>query len=190
MAAPKTKKHEREKIKAEIARLRIQGKTLREIAEALGGNLSNVAIHYWWHKIEDEWKAGSQADIALYKGKQLREIMLLREEAWAAWQRSQEDAEMQLSKMKRGTDEAGVNTQETQLRKEGQVGDPRFLQVVEWCNEREAKLLGTDAPTEQNINLPNIYRFPVKIKDQREWENLAKDHAKPNGKEGGNNGSP
>lgn len=143
MAAPKTRKHERERIKAEIARLRIQGKSQPEIGRILGG-MTRQAISYHWRKIEDEWKRSSQADIALYKGKQLDEITILREEAWAAWKRSQEDAEMQMSKMKQG---AGSGPQqESQLRKEGQVGDPRFLQVVEWCNEREAKLLGLDAP--------------------------------------------
>lgn len=58
----------------------------------------------------------------------------------------------------------------------------RILRIM----ERRAKLLGLDAPIEQNINLPNVYRFPIKIGDQSEWEKLAKGHAKSNGIEGGN----
>lgn len=152
MAAPKTRKHERERIKAEIARLRIQGKTLPEIGALLGG-YSKQAISYHWRKIEDGWKQSAQADIALYKGRQLDEITVLREEAWEAWKRSQRDAEASGSKLVRDADgtakgkkRGASGRQESFMRKEGQVGDPRFLQIIDDVARREARLLGLDAP--------------------------------------------
>lgn len=153
MAAPKTRKHEREKVRAEIARLRIQGKTLLEIGKLLGG-CSKQAISYHWRRIEDGWKRSALADLALYKGRQLDEIDVLREEAWEAWERSQRDAETSGSRLVQDAGspaknkEGGVpaGKQESFMRREGQVGDPRFLQIIDDVARREARLLGLDAP--------------------------------------------
>lgn len=158
MAAPKTRRHEREKVKAEIARLRIQGKSEAEIGRILGG-VTRQAISYHWRKIEDGWKRSAQADIALYKGRQLDEIAVLREEAWEAWSRSQRDAETSGSKLVKGAGaiakdkEKGEVTekQETFMRREGQVGDPRFLQLIDDVARREARLLGLDAPQKTSL---------------------------------------
>jgi hypothetical protein len=67
---------------------------------------------------------------------------------WQAWQRSTENKEVESTKViesGKGEDRKPERL-EAATRSEGQAGDPRFLQGVQWCIERRCKLLGLDEP--------------------------------------------
>lgn len=135
----KTKVQKAEEL-ARIATLHARGKTRVGIAKELG--ISRQWVDTCLVKIYEGWEK-------LRKGagnRLLAEANEVREEAWSAWERSKENAEIRtqrIRKVEAGGQGAPV---EVAIRTEGQVGDATYLRHVEWANEREAKILGTDAP--------------------------------------------
>jgi len=141
MAATKREPFQREQDRTVIARLYLQGKTQAEIAIQIG--VSRVQISYDLKAIQNEWREKRFRDIDQMKADQLAKIDEIEREAWNAWRRSQEDKVVSVAE--RVVDEA--ERSKTSLRKEGQAGDPRFLERVSWCVEQRLKIFGFYAPT-------------------------------------------
>ncbi len=76
------------------------------------------------------------------KVRQLAQVRKMMAEGWAAWERSK----LAKARIKRKKGGAGEPTGEEQST-EGQVGNVAYLKVVQAAMEREAKILGIDAPT-------------------------------------------
>jgi hypothetical protein len=147
---PKRKPAEREADLLETAQRYARGESYREIAAVINSHrtyqLSHQTISKDVVEILKRWRATAAAEISEAKAAELLRINQLEREAWMAWERSKEDAQRRKS-VRTG----GDTPDRVELNVEGQCGDPRYLQQVQWCIERRCKLLGLDAPTKQEV---------------------------------------
>jgi hypothetical protein len=135
---------------AEIAKLYCEGKTQAEIGHRL--NLSQQQVSHDLKAIRAEWLESSIRDFDTAKAQELAKIDHVEAEAWKGWEKSRLDKEITIS----GTEEAdGTVKNKAQVRKEGQAGDPRFLETVHRCIERRCKLLGLDPPERRELTGAN-----------------------------------
>lgn len=121
-----------------IARMYLSGSLQVEIAEKLGLDQSTVSRDL--KTLNDEWLQSALIDFNEARALELQRINNLEIIYFEAWQRSCEDAETVVKKIK------GDGDKELQQTTKGQAGDPRFLSGVQWCIERRCKLLGLDEP--------------------------------------------
>jgi predicted transcriptional regulator len=129
-----------------IADLYLQGEIQADIAEAL--EISQATVSRDIKALQGEWLASALVDFNEAKAQELAKIDKLEREYWDAWQRSCEDKEATLVENREAK---GDKQSKSWLRREGQAGDPRFLQGVQWCIERRCKILGIDAPEKKEI---------------------------------------
>lgn len=129
-----------------MSQMYLQGDTQADIAETTG--LSQPTISRILTELKVEWQQSALIDINEAKARELAKIDALELEYWAAWKRSQENAEVETTKMQ-GSDPAAPGKLEKQKRVEGQVGDPRYLQGIQWCIQRRCEIIGIDAPKKQ-----------------------------------------
>jgi len=133
-----------------IAGLYLRGYTQAQIAETINADpkrdytLTQQTISNDLKRIREAWLTSALMDFNEAKAQELARIDQVEREAWAAWERSQEDAESK--KMV----EAGSNTR-YEAQTKGQTGDPRFLELVMKCVDRRCKILGVDAPVRQEL---------------------------------------
>lgn len=133
--------------KRRIAELYLHGWLQVDIAEEVGVNQSTISRDL--KSLHKEWLQSALVDIDEAKAKELAEVDNLEREYWRAWERSQLDKEIEIQETVTGGKEGSREREQTRL--EGQAGDPRFLNGVEWCVERRCKLLGLDAPTRTDV---------------------------------------
>jgi hypothetical protein len=124
-----------------VAAMYLQGKNQYEIAALL--HLTQQQISLDLQYCNRQWQAAQLEATEARKAQQLAELALLRREAWAAWVRSQAPKEITATEATEG----GTTTRKASVRKEEQVGDPRFLAEIRGVIETEAKIAGTFAPT-------------------------------------------
>ena len=141
MARPIRTKTERERDRALLAKLYFQGWLQADIAEKIG--VSRQQIGYDLGVLRKRWQASALIDFNAAKARELARVDNLEREYWETWERSKEQKESTLTKRV----DAGAKRNEAQVRRESQIGDPRFLTGVQWCIERRCKILGVDAPT-------------------------------------------
>lgn len=169
---------EREFHLAEVARLYLQGKYQSEIATARSVTQSSISKDL--KVLQERWRRSADRDFNAAKQEQLAKIDLLEREAYAAWERSKLDKETTFSeqnntqpamsflddkeessaddeaegdgkaKSARSRKQAQVRTK-TYLRREGQTGNPAYLDKLQWCIEQRCKILGLYAPDQVNI---------------------------------------
>ncbi len=134
----------------QVANLYLQGGLLHhQIAEKLG--VSRPTITMDLKAIMDQWRAEARADIGEVTGRELAKLDIMEAEAWAAWERSKNEA-VSTTKEKIVGDKQSTKASE---RREGRDGDPRYMTIIIGCMERRAKLLGLDAPTKIAQTDPN-----------------------------------
>lgn len=155
----KRTKFQREKDLEEISRRYLHMETQVSIGEALG--LTQQTVSNDIKAIQKRWLASSLSNLSERKAKELAKVDALELEYWSAWTRSQDNAEQVV------TEDQGVVTKEDEnkgekfvgkrikqtVRVEGQYGDPRFLQGIQWCITKRCELLGLDAPVAMDLNL-------------------------------------
>ncbi len=100
------------------------------------------------------------------KARELAKVDTLEVEYWDAWKRSQQNAEVETTKMQ-GSDPDKPGRLEKQKRVEGQVGDPRFLAGVQWCIQKRCEILGVDAPEKQEINQHGDIKVIIEYADSQ-----------------------
>lgn len=143
MAAPKHRsKAAREAHLAIVASLHNRGYPEHEIAQYL--EVSQPQISYDLKVLEKRWQQEALDNIDERKRRMLRENDEVKCEAWREWDRSK------LSKEAEGTKKVeGDKARDEEWKKsEGRLGDPRYLERIQAAHDREAKLLGLDAPKE------------------------------------------
>ena len=149
MAAPKRTKGQRERDLVFIEPLYAQGLPMRKIAELLGDDedhdytLSVVTIKKDIDKIVERWREKCIIGVDRLKAAELVKLNQVEQEAWSGWAKSQKDKVKEFEEEKTGTKESGSRSYTS---REGQAGDPRFLDVVGRCIEKRCKILGLDAP--------------------------------------------
>lgn len=166
MAAKKRTPFQIEQDRATTARLYLQGKTQAEIAGVIG--VSRVQISHDLKFIQAEWREKRFRDIDQMKADQLAKIDNVETEAWAAWIRSQQDKVVSVAE--RTVDDGEKS--KTSMRKEGQAGDPRFLERVCWAIEQRLRIFGFYAPTKVAIeDLDRLIENELaRLKEQGEGE--------------------
>jgi hypothetical protein len=136
----------------EAARLKLQGKTVREIAEALELSVRTARDRIrrgvkWW---QDRSAEAAGAWIA----QELACAEMLFVEAFAAWRRSIEPAE--LTRVR-----DGPKGRVSLAQREKQAGDPALLAECRHLRERIAALKGLDAPKRSELSGPAGSPIPL-----------------------------
>lgn len=150
MSRAKRNPAQRDKDRATITELYLQGRTQVSIAELLGVTQQQVSLDL--KVIRCAWVKEAVRNFDELKARELSKIDNLELEYWSAWKRSQEDAEVETEKAI-GNKEEPTRVEKSR-RKEGRAGDPRFLQGVQWCIEQRCKILGLNAPAKtQNLDI-------------------------------------
>lgn len=131
----------------DIATRYLHGETQQHIAHELG--LTQGRISQELKVIRAAWLAASVRDFDAIKSEQLAKLDAVEVAAWGAWARSQEDFESTLQEQNDGK-------LKVSRKREGQAGDPRFLQTILNCVERRCHLLGLDAAKRFTIDWDNL----------------------------------
>lgn len=129
--------------------LRRAGHTLEEIALRLG--TSKQLVFYDVTKSLEKLNGKHLADADWHLRKSLANLDMVRQQAIEAWLRSKEDREQVVEELKTGGKDEG---EKLKTLREGQAGDPRFLQVMIDVEDKRNKLLGLDKTT--TVNQTNV----------------------------------
>ena len=146
-----------------IANLYLQGWLQADIGKELG--LSQKTISRDLKALHRVWREAALVDFNEAKARELAKGDNLECIYHEAWKRSCEDKESTLTEK---IDATASSRSKAQIRKEGRVGDPRFLAGAQWCIERRCKLLGLDAPQRQEITGADGGDLSIVIRDKIE----------------------
>lgn len=148
MAAVKRTEGQRELDLLFIQTLYVRGDTLRHIARQLNAerpySLSHQTIANDVNDLLNRWRKAMVEKIDELQAAELLRINGVEREAWEAWERSKDKREKTLAETKTG--KGSGKDQRTQITSETLIGDPRFLEKVQWCINKRCEILGLDAP--------------------------------------------
>lgn len=140
MAAPlNTNEDAREQQLAEVASRYVRGMSQWKIGQELG--VTQQQVSYDLKIIRQRWLESSIRDFDEARAIEVAKIDDCEREFRAAWERSQRIKQITNSKRKEGM---GAST-EAGVRKEEQVGDPRFMDGILKCINMRCELLGLNA---------------------------------------------
>lgn len=133
------------KRRQEVAERYLRGEYQSAIAQSFGVDTATISRDL--AAIRAQWLAAAVRDFDAAKAQELAKIDEVERAAWAAWERSTQDKEVAVQ-------EAGADKKlkKATLRKEGQSGNPAFLNTILTCIERRCAILGLDAPKRFVIN--------------------------------------
>lgn len=147
------KPHQRKRDLEIIERLSLQGLSEVGIAERLqeitqeSYLLTQQQISDALSKVRKRWREEPTGDLLEERNRMISENNAVKQEYWIAWHKSQQEAKTKSIKNKGGTADAKAGgALEKTLRTEERDGDPRYLQGVERCLERYARLMGLEKP--------------------------------------------
>ena len=163
MAAVKRTPEQRDVDRALIANLLIQGLNQREIAAVINQDqdrpytITQQTVANDIKHIRRAWKKEYTGKHDEMLGGQLAIIARVKREALAEFERSKLNWSGKSTKVKGvgGSSATQVNEVEQTRREEGRLGDPRYLDVILKATDREAKLLGLDAPAKHDHSISN-----------------------------------
>lgn len=131
----------------------LRGYSYRQIADLLNQRNAKMGLDYAivppmrvykdLKQLLINWKREHEENIDLYITKELSKLDKIEAELWDAWERSKKRI---VSKIR----QSGLKTE----RSETFAGNPRYLDLVLYVQQRRAKLLGLDAPVK--VDLPNV----------------------------------
>lgn len=131
----------------------LRGYSYRQIADLLNQRNAKMGLDYAivppmrvykdLKQLLINWKREHEENIDLYITKELSKLDKIEAELWDAWERSKKRI---VSKIR----QSGLKTE----RSETFAGNPRYLDLVLFVQQRRAKLLGLDAPVK--VDLPNV----------------------------------
>lgn len=137
MLARRLNKEEREHHLAKVSRFYLTGTPQYEIGRQLG--VVDSQISYDLKVIQKRWQQSQLTNYETRRARELARINTIEREAWEGWRRSQQGRETSITEQ---LDMGDQTCFKTQLKKEGQVGDPRFLATVLRCVEERCKIFG------------------------------------------------
>ena len=132
-----------------VARLSLEGLSTHKIAEKM--NVSQRTVCRDLDVIRREWRERSVEMLDEVKARELAKLDRIEAEAWEAYWRTTTNKEKRVVERRPGPKGGDY----TKIETEGQAGDPRFLKIILDCQERRAKILGTDAPTKVAATSPD-----------------------------------
>jgi hypothetical protein len=138
----KYSKEQREENRMQIASLRLRGLTFPEIAAEV--NLSVSEAYREYKVVEQRWRVAAFDDLAELKARELARIDLIEQEAWRAYERSQE---MSIETRQSFVQEDGRQELVGAMgKKTNRDGDAKWLRVILECVDKRVRLLGLDSP--------------------------------------------
>jgi transposase len=149
MAARKRTPFQREEDLVQITRLYLQGRTQRDIAEAVG--VSQGQVNHDLKLIQTRWRESSIMDMNEAKQRELARLDELEREYWAAWEQSKNERTRARQESDGKSKDGKPNVVRATMEKEQRDGNPAFLAGVMSCIERRCKLLGLDAPAKAEL---------------------------------------
>jgi hypothetical protein len=126
----------------QVAEMYLQGRSQAEIGEALSCDQATVSRDLT--ELRKEWLERSINHVDQKKAIELAKLDRLEVTYWNAWDRSQENAETEIS---RDTPLGHVHEHKSV----GQSGNPAFLEGVLKCIQKRCELLGLDAPKKTDL---------------------------------------
>lgn len=144
---PKRNKHQKARDIRKESKLRAEGQTLHQIAEAVGVSHEQVRLDLKY--IDQRLIAEAAKDLEKAKAENLAKLRFAQAEVLEAWKLSLEDAEKVTVKHSRAKlddeddycEDPGIQVETTRVT-EGQSGNPGHLRNYIRALEAEAKLLG------------------------------------------------
>lgn len=151
MAVPRSES-QRDRDRLLISDLYVQGWTQKEIADKLGLNRNTIGSDIKF--LLAEWRKQRNGLVDEFEGK----YRFIYREAIAAWKRSLEDAEIEVSEVvedSEGQNEKGSKSKSSRMkastRKEGQSGNPALLAQAQAAMKAVREMFGVDAAIKQSI---------------------------------------
>lgn len=120
-----------------VAARYVRGQTQWEIARAF--EVTQATISRDLTEIRKEWLASAVRNMDEIKAKELAKIDATEAEAWKAWTKSQENAEVLRTRMRE-------SESETEKIVKGQAGDSKFLDIILKCIKQRCEILGVLVP--------------------------------------------
>jgi hypothetical protein len=158
-----TKRGRRSPLKREhdrtvIAELALRGSSQRAIAQRLG--LSQSSVKRDLAVVREEWLQRRLTSRDALVAQELAFVELVQREAFEQWVRSKSEPIQKRASKSRGfaatprkpgqkVEPSDMLLIEQQLREESRLGDPRYLETLQWCSEQRTRLLGLAAPKPQ-----------------------------------------
>lgn len=121
-----------------IAALYLQGRYQFQIAASL--SISQQLVSRELSTIQRLWLHSTIRDFDAAKAQELAKLDAAEREYWEGWRRSCQDAEQSI--MEASDTPEGGRRHKVVTRKQGQSGDPRFLDGVLRCIEKRCDILG------------------------------------------------
>lgn len=153
MAGEKRTKAQRLADREKIAGLLLKSWTVPMIAREL--KLSEATINREKRILVEEWKKAAADDIDAVKAKELQKLDDLEREARKEWERSKEAYTKKVVEDLIGRGGESGRAKKAKIETIEQLGDPRYLAIIQGCMDRRAKILGTDAPTKVAPTTPD-----------------------------------
>lgn len=163
--APRRSPGQKRKDRIDVARLYVQGYSMRYIAEWLSENrdytLSYQQVYTDVHAVEQEWRDQYLPDVDKMKAAELARLDALIQEAWKGWHDSRKDKET--SESERETEKLALTEKgllatkpfhektKSKLKTEGRDGSHQFLELIDKFIARRCKILGLEAPSVHEI---------------------------------------
>lgn len=136
-----------------ITELFCKGRSFREIAAEVnqlhGRNITHQTVFNEVKQMLRSWKKDREKLIDYHKTIELEKINRLEKTYWDAWEKSVQGHKR--SEVKKHGSPSNVDKVEKRDFEETTIGDPRFLDGVQWCIEQRCKILGINAPTKHDF---------------------------------------
>jgi uncharacterized protein YerC len=143
-----------------VSEMYLRGLYMSDIAQAMGVDTATISRDL--AELRKEWLDRSVNHIDQKKAIELAKLDRLEVTYWEAWERSQRNAEIEITEQI-GTRRKGKDTEQDGIvperirktkRVEGQTGNPEFLKGVLNCITKRCDILGIDAPKKsENLNI-------------------------------------
>ena len=166
--------------KAEIARLLLEGNTLKEISikmqKARAYKISFKSVEKQMLQMRKEWILSAAVNMKEVQARELAKIDNLERTFWEAWYESWNEVRKEFQELVEGWREKKV----ARVEKETMLGKVEYLQGVEWCITQRCKIFGLEAPTRTEID----WRVEAKkagIEDEqaaKQFEDMVNDFAR------------
>ena len=129
----------------EVARRYLRGEYQSAIAEAFGVTQQQISLDL--KALRKAWREAAMRDTDAVVAQELAKLDLIEAEAWAAWERSKQPREVTMTEQMDGQ----TTQRKASVRREGQAGNPRFLEQIQKCIEQRCALLGLGTPAPSTV---------------------------------------
>lgn len=146
----KRSKLQRERDRAELARMALQQFTQHEIAEEL--HVSRSQVSYDLKQIRIQWQQRAASSMDSIMAEQLAKIDEVERQAWEAWFRSLEPFQRRSQWARADEDGQPVPTTAVVHTDPG-AGDVRWMGVIQWCIEQRVRIYGGYARDKSPLNV-------------------------------------